>query len=53
VCFCFNSGFDAGIKLRPTATDLKTLGPDFESRWAEYFANSPDKPIVWIGPGAG
>lgn len=41
---------DAGIKMRPNAEDLKELGPAFEPRWHEYFANSPDKPVIWVGP---
>jgi len=47
------NGLEAGIKLRPTAEDLKVLGPEFASRWAEHFENSPDKPVVWIGAVAG
>ena len=43
-----SSGLDAGIKLRPREDELHELGPDFESRWKDYFANKPDKPIVFI-----
>lgn len=46
-----HSGMDAGIKIRPVAEeDFKDLGPDFEERWNEYFANAPDKPVIWFGP---
>jgi len=45
-----NSGLDAGVKLRPTAQELEELGPQFKKQWAEYFANAPDKPVIWIGP---
>ncbi|KAJ7096509.1 GMC oxidoreductase-domain-containing protein [Mycena belliarum] len=46
----FFSGIDAGIKLRPTAEDLKELGPAFEARWKTYFEHAPDRPVIWIGP---
>ena len=41
-----SSGLDAGIKLRPREDELHELGPDFQSRWNDYFANKPDKPIL-------
>lgn len=44
------SGLDAGIKLRPSEEDLKELGPEFEQRWKEYFADKPDKPIMFMCP---
>ncbi|EGN91908.1 hypothetical protein SERLA73DRAFT_117989 [Serpula lacrymans var. lacrymans S7.3] len=44
-----HNGMDAGIKIRPNAEDLKELGPAFEHRWKTYFANAPDKPVIWIG----
>ena len=46
IYLCFYSGLDAGIKLRPSEDELHELGPDFQSRWKDYFANQPDKPIV-------
>jgi hypothetical protein len=46
----FHSGLDAGVKLRPTAQELEELGSQFKEQWAEYFANAPDKPVIWIGP---
>ncbi|TFK36632.1 GMC oxidoreductase-domain-containing protein [Crucibulum laeve] len=44
-----HNAMDAGIKLRPTAEDLKELGPEFENRWKTYFADKPDKPIMLTG----
>lgn len=45
-----HNAIDAGIKMRPTEKDLEELGPVFKPRWDDYFANAPDKPIMWIGP---
>jgi alcohol oxidase len=45
-----HNGLDAGIKLRPTPTELEELGPQFARQWAEYFADAPDKPVLWMGP---
>ncbi|KAJ6520924.1 GMC oxidoreductase-domain-containing protein [Mycena vulgaris] len=47
------SGIEAGIKIRPNAKDLDVLGPTFSKRWQDFFANQPDKPLMWIGPLAG
>jgi alcohol oxidase len=47
------SGIDAGIKMRPNAEDLQEIGPAFDARWKTYFADAPDKPVVWIGTLAG
>ncbi|KAJ6552921.1 GMC oxidoreductase-domain-containing protein [Mycena capillaripes] len=44
-----SNGFDAGIRIRPNAEDLKELGPAFQKRWDEFFSKAPDKPIAWIG----
>lgn len=44
----FFSGVDGAIKLRPRENELHELGPDFELRWRNFFANKPDKPIVWM-----
>ncbi|KAF8905672.1 GMC oxidoreductase-domain-containing protein, partial [Mucidula mucida] len=44
-----HNGLDAGIKMRPTAADLKELGPVFENRWKTHFENAPDKPVIWVG----
>jgi alcohol oxidase len=44
---------DAGIRLRPTADDLREIGPLFTERWNKYFANAPDKPIMLMAIIAG
>ncbi|KAH8079784.1 alcohol oxidase-like protein [Cristinia sonorae] len=45
-----SNGIDAGLKLRPTEQELKEIGPDFEARWKEFYADAPDKPVLWFGP---
>ncbi|KAJ7126760.1 GMC oxidoreductase-domain-containing protein [Mycena epipterygia] len=45
-----HNGIEAGIKIRPNAKDLETLGATFSQRWNDFFANQPDKPVMWIGP---
>ncbi|KAJ7273128.1 GMC oxidoreductase-domain-containing protein [Mycena rebaudengoi] len=44
-----HNGIEAGIKLRPSTKDLETLGPTFTKRWQEFFANHPDRPVMWVG----
>ncbi|KAJ7227334.1 GMC oxidoreductase-domain-containing protein [Mycena pura] len=44
------NGVEAGIKIRPNARDLEVLGSTFTKRWQEFFANQPDKPVMYIGP---
>ncbi|KAF8263967.1 alcohol oxidase-like protein [Lactarius quietus] len=43
---------DAGIKWRPTPSEVAELGPEFQEYWESYFANAPDKPVLWVGIGA-
>lgn len=43
------SGIDAGIKLRPTKEELEKIGPAFNRKWDEFYANAPDKPVIWTG----
>ncbi len=43
------SAIDAGIKIRPNSTDLEILGPSFAERWSTFFANAPDKPVMFMG----
>ncbi|KAI0070144.1 alcohol oxidase [Panus rudis PR-1116 ss-1] len=43
------NGLDAGIKIRPNAEELADIGPAFQKRWNEFFANAPDKPVLWLG----
>jgi len=40
---------DAGIKWRPKPSEVAELGHEFQEYWDSYFANSPDKPVMWIG----
>ncbi|PSR71643.1 hypothetical protein PHLCEN_2v12496 [Hermanssonia centrifuga] len=44
-----SNALDAGIKFRPSEEELKVIGPAFEKRWKEHFANAPDKPVMWMG----
>ena len=46
------SAIDAGIKWRPTPSEVKELGPKYQEYWESYFTNAPDKPVLWvrIGP---
>ncbi|KAI0324555.1 alcohol oxidase-like protein [Cubamyces sp. BRFM 1775] len=43
------NGLEAGIKLRPSRQELYAIGDDFRKRWLEFYAPSPDKPIIWMG----
>ena len=52
LCLPISSGVHVGIKLRPRGDELHELGPDFQARWKDYFANKPDKPIVTMLGGA-
>jgi hypothetical protein len=44
-----NSGLSAGIKWRPGPSELPEFGPEFKELWDAYFANAPDKPVLWMG----
>jgi hypothetical protein len=44
-----NSGLNAGIKWRPDPAELPEFGPEFKEVWDAYFANAPDKPVLWMG----
>lgn len=46
------SSIDAGIKWRPTPSEVEELGPEFQEYWESYFANAPDKPVLWVGIGS-
>ena len=43
------SGVSAGIKWRPDPSELPEFGPEFKKVWDAYFANAPDKPVLWMG----
>ncbi|TCD71566.1 hypothetical protein EIP91_007313 [Steccherinum ochraceum] len=45
-----SNGLDAGIKLRPSETELKEIGPAFASRWSDFYVPAPDKPAIFFGP---
>ncbi|KAJ3523656.1 hypothetical protein NM688_g8691 [Phlebia brevispora] len=38
---------DAGFKIRPTAEELKEMGPEFNELWNRYFKDKPDKPVMF------
>jgi len=46
---CGNSGLSAGVKWRPEPSELPKFGPEFKELWDAYFANAPDKPVLWMG----
>ncbi|TCD60536.1 hypothetical protein EIP91_009922 [Steccherinum ochraceum] len=41
---------DAGIKYRPTETELQAIGPHFRAKWDSLYANAPDRSVTWFGP---
>lgn len=43
------NAIDAGMKARPTPAELATMGPAFQQRYADYFENAPDKPVMFGG----
>ncbi|KAF9219456.1 alcohol oxidase [Gyrodon lividus] len=47
------NGLDAMVKIRPTAEELSSIGPMFQSRWETFFEHNPDKPLAIIAPVAG
>lgn len=40
---------DAGIKMRASPEELKAIGPEFTKRWDSYYANAPDKSMLYMG----
>ncbi|KIJ67561.1 GMC oxidoreductase [Hydnomerulius pinastri MD-312] len=48
-----HNGFDAMVKVRPSAEELASIGPKFQSRWETFFKNSTDKALAIIAPLAG
>ncbi|KAH9033868.1 alcohol oxidase-like protein [Lactarius pseudohatsudake] len=47
-----HNSLDAGIKWRPKPSEVAELGPEFQEYWDSYFANAPDKPVLWMGIGS-
>lgn len=43
------SPVQTGLKLRPSPEELQAIGPKFTKRWNEYYANAPDKSILFMG----
>ena len=41
--FLTTNCIDSGCKLRPTAEELKQIGPEFGEVWKKYFEDKPDK----------
>ncbi|KAI0265986.1 alcohol oxidase-like protein [Gloeopeniophorella convolvens] len=46
-----HNSIDAGIKWRPSESELADLGPEFRKHWDAWYADTPDKPVLWIGCG--
>lgn len=44
-----HNSLSAGIKWRPEPSELPEFGPEFKELWDAYFANVPDKPVLWMG----
>lgn len=42
-----SNSIDAGFKIRPTAAELKEMGPEFNALWDKYFKDKPDKPVMF------
>jgi len=47
-----HNSIDAGVKWRPNQSELAELGPEFQEYWKSYFADAPDKPVLWMGIGS-
>lgn len=43
------SGLVVGSRFRPTEDELKAIGPEFETKWKEFFAPDPDKAVILMG----
>jgi len=42
-----SNAIDAGFKIRPTAEELKEMGPEFNELYDKYFKDKPDKPVMF------
>ncbi|KAJ6494576.1 GMC oxidoreductase-domain-containing protein [Mycena sanguinolenta] len=42
------SSLEIAIKLRPLDHEVSDLGPEFQPVWDEFYANKPDKPLIWV-----
>lgn len=43
------NGHDASSKLRPSAADIASLGPEFQARWDRDFKDTPNRPLMIMG----
>lgn len=37
---------DAGGKVRPTQSELSSMGPEFQTLWKDFYEQAPDKPLL-------
>ncbi|KAI0066444.1 alcohol oxidase-like protein [Artomyces pyxidatus] len=44
-----HNSIDFGFKMRPTAAELDAFGPAFRPRWESYYADKPDKAVLFVG----
>ncbi|KAG8212846.1 hypothetical protein J3R82DRAFT_11163 [Butyriboletus roseoflavus] len=47
------NGIEAIVKVRPTVKQLRSAGPELQSRWERFFQHNPDKPMGIIAASAG
>lgn len=47
------NGTDVCAKVRPSAADVASLGPEFQAAWEQDFASDPNRPMMFIGLLAG
>lgn len=45
-----HNGVDVQCKLRPSAADIASLGPEFEAAWNKDFKDYPDRPMMMLSP---
>ncbi len=50
ISFPLRSGFDVAMKVRHSEEELQAIGPDFDTRWKEFFSPARDKPVLYIVP---
>ncbi|TCD66628.1 hypothetical protein EIP91_001095 [Steccherinum ochraceum] len=45
-----SNGIDAAVKMRPVSVDeVRSIGPEFEKKWESFYADHPDRSVLWIG----
>ncbi|KAI1330235.1 GMC oxidoreductase-domain-containing protein [Xylariaceae sp. FL0255] len=40
------NGVDASAKIRPTESEVKSMGPNFENAWNAHYRSTPAKPLA-------